>query len=145
MPRRWQKDKEQWLRNNWMLYSNVKLAKMLGCSRKIISYKAKKLGLPDKAKGPSKLPKLADYASGNETLLEIEGRKKTKELKEQQNKFSLNQRLKIQTVDLENWKHKRIFNGKVIQKTSSLIVLGSDNYRESFKYEDFYTGRAIAL
>lgn len=143
-------DQEYFIIANWDIMTNKEIAETLGISRDAVSVKGGKLGLCNKRslnEGRKFQPssQIEDYGPSPETLQEAEARKKTLELLRIKEAIKENNSLKVKVKGEVGRSKSRLLDGVVIQKNNAFITLKLKNYRESFKYTDFYTGRAVIV
>ncbi|APM39423.1 hypothetical protein [Clostridium kluyveri] len=140
--RRLTPEKEQFFMQNFHKMKNKELAKILNISKTSISRKARQLGLKPKLTMSNTAKEIETYKSGNDTLLEIEGRRKTAAIPKIKDLIPDNK-----VLNIKEFINKKVgyvpTMGKVIGKTQHLIVIQTKNYTETFRIEDIYTGKTI--
>jgi hypothetical protein len=145
-------DDEYFIMANWESMSNLEMAKKLGVNQETISRRGSKLGLINKkgvASGNYKRTEvseqISEYVDSLETIQELEGRKKTLELKHIAQQIKDMETLKLSIKTEGPNVPSRVLKGEILQKTNELIVVRIGKYRESFAYRDFFTGKAVIM
>lgn len=136
-------DQEKFLKDNFYKMTNRELGAILGVTARHISYKAKMLGLKPKDTKPNKKPpQILNYKLSDDTLLELEGRRKTAAIPRIKDTIPDDKVLNIR--EFINKKTGYVpKSGRVVNKTQHLIVVQTKNYKECFRVEDIYTKKTI--
>lgn len=145
-------DDDYFIITNWETMTNLEMAKKLGVHQETVSKRGAKLGLINK-KGVSSgnykrtlvSEQIANYLDSAETIQELEGRKKTLELKHIAEQIKDMEALKLSIKTEGPNVPSRVLKGEILQKTNELIVVRIGKYRESFAYRDFFTGKAVIM
>lgn len=144
----------EFIKENWLTMSNIDMAYLIGVDPVAVSQKGKQLGLPKKTKTQvnqynykrtSISPCIENYGPGPDTMFEEAGRQKTLELKRIAEEIKSKEKLRIKFKPGEANSKPRILDGVVIQHNDFLVALKVKNYVETFKYIEFYTGRAVII
>lgn len=91
------------------------------------------------------LEEIKNYEVSDQTRLEFEGREKTLEFLKIKNLIKECNNVKIKVKADGPTAAYKIVDGTVVFKNKNFIVVKTQYYPESFKYVDFYTGRAVIL
>lgn len=135
----WTPTEEKLLKEKYPSLTAIEIVKLLGRTKHSVKSKIDKMI----SKGQLNKKDERESKMYSNSVSESRGRNKTKELNTIKESFKINNDIKIKAKI--STRQAEIIEGKIIQKTDSMIVVKTDNYTSSFKYIDFYTKNCVAI
>lgn len=149
MNRKISEEDKKFIKDNWYTMRNLEMAKRFNVSVQAITNIGRKMGLQNKREiidelgiDVNDLEEVKKYKDSWEEKIETEGRKKKLQLRYIKEQIEKKNSLKIR---IKEERGSRILNGSIVQMTDELVVLQIGKYTESFKYVEFFTGRAVIV